>query len=408
MSISRIVVMLGILSMLGGGRLLAAPRGAPGQGPPAPGGSSALRRDWLSRWERSILADARNRYCDRELGEEIGWLISPFEDGFLGGYEATRDTKWLDRLVDWGDAWTARGVAEPDGFLGWPKSEGASTDAVPGFTTDNMLGEAMGLTPLVKMARIVKQTPGLQPRFGAKAEAYLKLAERTFAKWDARGCWREVEGGGVWVVPPFGVDLAAGKFTEGYELRRTGGFTNPANKQNLTALWLIALFDATGKPVYRDRAEAWWRVMKSRIRVRDGGRHVAWNYWDPAGPWDYKADGSPRHWVGVHPNGGYYAVDVEGIVAAFEHGLVFARADIDRLIATNRDFMWDHAVKGAKFGRIDGGRPDPRWRDSPGVLWAALVPYDETLRSIFEANHDPASWGGLAATPWYLARMEGP
>jgi|YNPNPStandDraft_1061719.scaffolds.fasta_scaffold07103_2 hypothetical protein len=26
-----------------------------------------------------------------------------------------------------------------------------------------------------------------------------------------------------------------------------------------------------------------------------------------------------------------------------------------------------------------------------------------TLRQVFEANHDPASWGGLAATPWYLS-----
>ena len=34
------------------------------------------------------------------------------------------------------------------------------------------------------------------------------------------------------------------------------------------------------------------------------------------------------------------------------------------------------------------------------------VPYDETLRTIFEANHNPASWGGLSTTPWYLARME--
>jgi hypothetical protein len=24
---------------------------------------------------------------------------------------------------------------------------------------------------------------------------------------------------------------------------------------------------------------------------------------------------------------------------------------------------------------------------------------------VFEANHNPASWGGLSATPWYLARQ---
>jgi hypothetical protein len=144
--------------------------------------------------------------------------------------------------------------------------------------------------------------------------------------------------------------------------------------------------------------------MKARMKTREGGKYFVWNYWEPAGPWDLKPDGSTRHWVGVHPNGGYYAADLEGIVAAFEHGLVFTRDDIQRLIATNRDFMWNQQVEGASFQRIDGGKPDARWKDSPGLLWTVLVPYDETLRKIFLANHDPASWGGLAVTPWFLAR----
>jgi len=402
------ILILGSLLLIATGSPIDPVRPASGQSPAADAkASQALKQDWLGRWERHILADTRNRYCDRELGEEIGWRVSPFEKGFLEGYKATHDTKWLDLLVDWGDSWIARGVKEPDGFIGWPKPQGASTSAVPGFTTDNMLGEAMGLRPLVQMARIVHETPALQARYGQKADAYLKLAETVYEKWDKRGCWREVKDGGVWVVPPFGVDLTSGRFTDGYEQRFKDGFSNPDNKQNLTALWLIALHDATGKPVYRERAEKWWRVMKSRMRLRDGGRYYEWNYWDPAGPWDYKPDGSAKHWIGVHPNGGYYAIDLEGIVTAYEHNLVFTRDDIHRLIATNRDFMWNHEINGAKFQRIDGGSPDPRWRNSPGVLWVALIPYDETLRTIFEANHNPANWGGLSSTPWYLARMQG-
>ena len=42
------------------------------------GAGQDLRKDWLARWEKRILNDARNRYCDREMGEEIGWLVSPF------------------------------------------------------------------------------------------------------------------------------------------------------------------------------------------------------------------------------------------------------------------------------------------------------------------------------------------
>jgi hypothetical protein len=166
--------------------------------------------------------------------------------------------------------------------------------------------------------------------------------------------------------------------------------------------------EATKKPVYGERAAMWWRVMKSRIRSSQDGKFFVWNYWDPAGPWDYKPDGSPKHWVGVHPNGGYYTVDVEGIVAAYRRGLVFAKDDLDRLIATNRDFMWNRQVQGAKFQRIDGGSPDKRWANSPGVLWTALVPYDQTLRKVFEANHNPESWGGLSTTPWYCSLHRSP
>ena len=381
----------------------------------------ALAKDWLARWEKNIAGDSRNRYCDKEMGEELGWLVSPFLNGFYYGYLATGDTKWIDRLIDWSDAVIKRGMKEPDGFIGWPKAAGASTSAMPDFTTDNQLGEAMMLRPMVLLAGEILKTPALKDKYGRKAEEYVKLSEQVFEKWGKRGAWREVKEGGVWVVPPFGLDPKTNQWTSGYDQRNKDGFTLPANKQNLIASWLMAMHDVTGgstsltapsasrgKPVYRERAQKWWRVMKSRMRLSKDGKYFVWNYWDPAGPWDSKPDGSLKHWVGVHPNGGYYSIDVEGIVTAYEHELVFTKEDIARLIATNRDFMWNKQVQGAKFQRIDGGEPDKRWAKSPGVLWAALTPYDPTLRKVFEANHDPAGWGGLSSTPQWLARFVPP
>jgi hypothetical protein len=371
--------------------------------PTAQAASPDLRKDWLARWQKGILGDSRNRYCDREMGEEIGWLVSPFLNGYYYGYRATHDSQWIDRLVDWGDAWTRRGIKEPDGCTGWPKADGASTSVMPGLYTDNILGEAMALRPMILMAGLILAAPPLTARYGKNAKGYIRLAEETFEKWDRRGCWREVPGGGLWLVPPFGIDRQTGKWSEGYARRTTDGFSLPANKQNLLALWLLAMHEVTKKPLYRQRAAQWWRVMKSRMRLQQGGKFFVWNYWDPAGPWDYKPDGSPKHWVGVHPNGGYYGIDVEGIVTAYEHGLVFGKDDVARLVATNRDFMWNQKIEGAKFQRIDGSRPDSRWKDSPGVLWTALVPHDAALRKVFEANHQPDSWGGMVTTPWYLA-----
>ena len=370
--------------------------------PPAPWLSPAQATDWLTRWEKNIVGDARNRYCDKEMGEELGWNVSPFLNGFYYGYLATHDVKWVEKLVDWMDCCLKRAVKEPDGYLGWPKGDGGGGDSKE-YAADSLLGEAMILRPVVLLAGEIQRTPALAARFGDKAQAYLKLAEEVFQKWDTRDCWREVKDGGVWVVPSFGVDPRTGQWSAGFARRQTEGFSNPANKQNHIARWLLAMHDVTKKPVYRARAESWFRLMKSRMKTRADGKFFVWNYWEAAGPWDYKPDGSRKHWVGVHPNGGYYQIDVEGIVSAFERGLVFTQADLARLIATNRDYMWNQQVEGAKFQRIDGEAPDPRWKNSPGVLWTALLPYDETLRKIFVANHNPANWGGLSSTPWFLS-----
>ena len=144
--------------------------------------------------------------------------------------------------------------------------------------------------------------------------------------------------------------------------------------------------------------------MRARMTTRADGKYFVWNYWDPAGAWDYQANGTTKHWVGVHPNGGYYEIDVGGIVNAFEHGLVFSREDIRRLIATNRDFMWDQDVEHAQFQRIDGGMADSRWAKTPGVLWSALAPDRRDVAQNFRGQFHPAGWGGLSATPWAVGQ----
>lgn len=337
-------------------------------------------QDWLTRWSKNITNDARNRYCDRELGEEIGWLITPFLDGFYYGYLATEDTKWVERLTDWADSWIKRGVKEPDGHVGWPKPKAAGTlvDQLDDFNADSLLGEAMALRPVVLMSGEILKRPALKAKFGTQAESYLRLAEQVYQKWEQRGAWRETKDGGIIsVVLPFGIDPKTGKWTSGYQTRNApgNGFSHPNNKANHVGRWLLAMSDVTGKAVYRERAEKWFQVMKSRMKLKPNGTFEIWNYWQPAGAWDYKPDGSPKHWVGVHPNAGYYQIDVTGIVDAHQHGLVFSAADIDCLIATSL--------------------AEKRY-------WDALVPYSPEVQRKFEGTHKPDGWGGLSVTPWYL------
>lgn len=355
-----------------------------GTGPTVPAFpiDAALRVAWLERWQRNILAAARNRYCDTAMGEEIGWLISPLLEGFYYGYLATGDAAWIERLTDWTARWLRRGVVEPDGYVGWPKVGAAGTDVdnLDSFYADSLLGEAMALRPVVLAAAEILRTPTLKKRFGEAARDYILVARRTFEKWDRRGVWRVAGDGMISVVLPYGIDRATGRWTEGERDKDNPrvGFSHPDNKANQVALWLLAMADATGEATYRARAAAWFRLMKARLYPKADGTYRIWNYWEPAGPWDYRAPGVPKHWVGVHPNPGYYEIDVNAIAAAWRHGLVFAASDIDRLIRT--------AV-------------------ATGRMWPALGPFDARVRVRLERTLNPDSWAGLSLVPWCLAQQ---
>jgi hypothetical protein len=343
--------------------------------------NDAKFKDWLLRWERNILSENSMHYCSSEMGEELGWRMSPFFSGFYYGYLATGNTLWFDRLAACTDAWIKRAVKEPDGYLGWPKvgAAGTKVDNLDDFYADSMLGEAMALAPVVLMAAEIRRNPLLKEKNGSKAENYIKFAEQIFEKWDTRGVWRETDNGGMVTVElPFGIDQKTGNWTGGYKRGNAPGvgFSHQDNKANLIANWLLAMFDATAKPVYRERAEKWFRVMKSRMKVKHDGTYEIWNYWEPAGAWDYTSNGLPKHWIGVHPNAAYYDIDVEAIVAAYKHRLVFNADDINRLVAT--------AIAERRY-------------------WTALVPFDVTIQKQFEDTLDPSRWGGLSRAPWYLA-----
>ncbi len=48
------------------------------------------QKDWLVRWDKNISGEARNyRTCDRAVGEDIAWAMTPIMDGFYYGYMAT-------------------------------------------------------------------------------------------------------------------------------------------------------------------------------------------------------------------------------------------------------------------------------------------------------------------------------
>ena len=271
----------------------------------------------MEPWRRNIHAALKTRYCDTAMGEEIGWLIAPVLEALYLAYIATNDATWLAYFRSTGprrgynEASQSRTAISAGRKRGRP---GRIVDNLDGFYADSMLGEAMALRPILLMASSIQGDPALRGRFGEAAGSHVELARHIHEKWERRAAWRATaDKGMISIVLPYGIDRASGRWTpEGRERNDPSiGFSHPDNKANLVALWLLAMTDATGDSKYREQAEAWFRLMKSRMHLQPDGTYRIWNYWEPAGPWDYHAFGVPKHWIGIHPNAGYYEIDVK-------------------------------------------------------------------------------------------------
>jgi hypothetical protein len=430
----------------------------------------AKQNGWLARWDKALRNDiGKFRVCDSVLGEDLGFVMTPAVDSFYYGYMATKNPEYVDMLVDWTDALIKRAVKEPDGYFGWPcfKAAGTAVENLDDkYDADSMLGEAMVFRPIVLLAGQMITSPALKEKYGAKGESYIQFAEQLYEKWATRGGWRETEGGGmISLVLPYGLDKTRTKWVD-FDTRNSPGhgFSHPDNKANEVARWMLAMWDATGKPQYKEHAKKWFKLMKSRMKLKSDGTYEIWNYWQPAGSWDY-TNGSPKHWVGVHPRGGYYEMDNRAIVAAYEHGLVFTKKEIDQLIATaktawmpdaphaypasgmvisvapasgaakevyvcvaNAKIQWPpSAGPGALLGTVVSREWDAKTstgnivvqpKDSPTTrvtftmnddtkiwvlrLWGALAPYDVEIQKRFEDGATPDTWFGFTTVPWYL------
>ena len=428
----------------------------------------AKQKEWLTRWDNEISGESKGyRTCERAVGEDIAWTMTPIMDGYYYGYMATKNTRYVDMMVDWTDCLIKRAVKEPDGCLGWPSKAAAGTavDNLDDYNADSFLSDAMVFRPIVLMAGEMIKNPALKEKYGAKGESYLKFAEQIYAKWIERGGWRETAGGGmISVTLPYGMDPANRRWIDFATRNAPGhGFSHPDNKSNEVARWMLAMWDVTGKPEYKEHAERWFKVQKSRMTPRSDGTYEIWNYWQPAGPWDYKPDGSAKHWIGVHPHGGYYWVDTRAIVDACEHGLIFTQADIARLINTAKTSWQDgdpaspaagmeisvqpaggmaKAINAcfpnsktagpisAGPGALSGKVLSVAWDAKAGKgkivvqpadaqtdvtlttdkntkvqvlrMWSGLAPYDPEIQKYFETTEAPDSWGGLYTAPHYL------
>ncbi len=147
------------------------------------------------------------------------------------------------------------------------------------------------------------------------------------------------------------------------------GKDQPLNQSNAMGLALLALYDLTGEPLYRDRAAALAGRMRGMMKALPGGGLV-WNYWGGA----YAAPGEDIS---------HAALNVEFAVQAAARGVVFDAADLDAIATTFLDQVY---LDDQTYSDFIGGGPvnGAGYRAQIG-RWLSLTP---RRGAIYAAVHD--------------------
>jgi len=264
--------------------------------------------------------------------------------------------------------------------------------------------------PAMLFAREVRGDPALQARYGAKAEAWMKDAEAGIRYWDARGCWHDLDERTGWYSSYFDYpEAGTGRLLKREDIY--AGDTIPYNKVHCLFEALTMAYRLTGDPWYRVRMEKaanFWRR-----HWREDEKHVEWNYRDHFLPVHYESgvlgQGKTKTGAWVHPKGGYYSLDAQAAVMLYDVGL-FARADIEKLLKTNLEFMWRGDVP-PTFRHINGEYDTSGAANrGRGYLWTSLAHFSPKIRELWAAQIEASrgSWNWHSAALDYLIEMSRP
>lgn len=338
-----------------------------------------------SAYHQEVLRTAN---LERTSGEEFCRNAAPAAEDFVLAYEAFESVRWLEEGEKYYEYLLSRLGKDPDGYEGWT----GATASPSVLVADSLAGDALLGAALLRFAEAVARRPELKERFGDKARRWADLARRVcWEKWNKRGCWFEE---GSYRAHPRGVDPASGKWVD-----RPGWLlTEPLHTQCLMGVAVLRLWRLTGRDEFRDRAEKVFSRAKALWRHFPDGDRIAWGGWTPHGPYDFEGR-SPRRAAGVAPDRPLdAAIEAAAFVEAFDSGLVFDAADLERLIRTN---LW------MSYGRRDGspGYKAADGSSDAGAPWVALARFDEAIRKGHEKMLNASPGAGALIAYGYLKNV---
>ncbi|MGE0872293.1 MAG: hypothetical protein AB7P03_27285 [Kofleriaceae bacterium] len=316
--------------------------------------------------ERFDEVDAQGGDWYKGNANAMPWGQSYVLMSYVDAFNATHDPKYLDRLaygIDNALELTdkARGLKDfrNESKLCW-QSTGYSTQPVCWAAHTGMLGSSMA-----ELAAILKSAPTLGSHvtydgttLGDKATTFLAAAKEMVTVHEAE--WRSDATTGWYVFPP---DATFYQYN-GQEV--------PPNMYGAMGLLYIALYDATGEELYKDRATRLAKRFRKRLVTGATGAYL-WNYWNPG----YNSPGEDLP---------HAALNMNFVMRAEQSGIEFTADDVAKLVKT---YLLHTTIDSATvYSHIAGGQKMAYPKSLDVGFLAKLSSYDPiahaTLRNAFE------------------------
>jgi hypothetical protein len=349
----------------------------------------------------SAIKEAQDKPLDLHKSQEsYFWVMSARMIPLLKAYQYSRDPKFIDLYVPIQENILSQRYIHPTKpeYNGWYEYNAGGDKMFEHLVLIDH-DTIVYFVPALMFAQAVRADPALKAKYGDKAEAWLKDVEVSIRNWDKRGCWHDFPDGSGWytsmTVYP---DPKTGELKP-LESIGAGGSV-PYNKIHALFEALDLAYRITGDEWYKTRMEKCCKFFRKHWREDD--KHVEWNYRDHAFPGDYESGvvgkGKTKTGAFVHPKGGYYELDAEGVVRAWDLGVFYTRPDIEKLIKTNLEFMFTGDEKNPKFKKIDGTFDKSGKYNYIGRLWPALGHFSQKTRDLWKAQID--NDGGKTWMSW--------
>ena len=375
--------------------------------PPALATASAEHKAMWTDVRKGLLATAAKKPLRILDQTEAGYFIMAHRmNPLMDAYAWSRDEAFVEALIPIVEDLLAQRYVhptQPDVWSGWWHHRDNLLKYMP------IHAAIMYYTPVIKLTAAVRADPKLKAKYGRKVEAWFKdIVEVSIPAWDKRGSWHDLgEKGGYYTHTTHYPDPETHAIVPRKDLYQ--GSTLAYNKVHTMIESFILLHRMTGSPWYRERIVKCERFFRDHWRIKKD--HVEWNYRDFSGPWDFKngKDGETKTGYFIHPKGGYYASDLEAIVACYDAGIVFTEPDMKLLVKTNLEFMWMGDAKSPKFRKINGSYT-ARGKYGKGHLWTALARFSPKTRELWKAQlaGDRKKWSWPNAALAYLIATSKP